>query len=61
MEHRTLKTVNNYLNTNTYTYLETCGGQSSNLYLKEDHFLIPVLNRHLWQHKTFVFMHWYLI
>ena len=30
MEQRTLKNVNNYLNTNIYSYLETSGGQSSN-------------------------------
>ncbi len=33
MEQHTLKNVNNYLNTNIYSYLETSGGQSSNLYL----------------------------
>ncbi len=33
MEERALKNVNNYLNTNIYSYLETSGGQSSNLYL----------------------------
>jgi hypothetical protein len=33
MEQRTLKNVNDYLNTNIYSYLETSGGQSSNLYL----------------------------
>jgi len=33
MEQRTLKNVNNYLNTNIYSYLETSGGQSSDLYL----------------------------
>jgi hypothetical protein len=34
MEQHTLNIVNNYhLNTNTYSYLETPGGQSSNLYL----------------------------
>jgi hypothetical protein len=27
------KNVNNYLNTNIYSYLETSGSQSSNLYL----------------------------
>jgi hypothetical protein len=31
MEHRTLKNVNNYLNTNIYSYLETSGGKRSNL------------------------------
>jgi len=38
MEQRTSKYVNNYLNTNIYSYLETSGGQSSNLYLKAVHF-----------------------
>jgi hypothetical protein len=33
MEHHALKNVKNCLNTNTYSYLETSGGQSSNLYL----------------------------
>jgi hypothetical protein len=32
MEQRALKNVNNYLNTNIYSYLETSGGQCSNLY-----------------------------
>ncbi len=32
MEQHTLKNVNNCLNTNIYPYLETSGGQSSNLY-----------------------------
>ncbi len=39
MEQRTLKNVNNYLNTNIYSYLETSGGQSSNMYLNVVHFL----------------------
>ncbi len=38
MEQRTLKNVNYCLNTNIYSYLETCGGQSSNLYLNVVHF-----------------------
>ncbi len=33
MEQYDLKNVNNCLNTNIYSYLETCDGQSSNLYL----------------------------
>ncbi len=33
MEQRTLKIVNNCLNTNINSYLETSGGQRSNLYL----------------------------
>jgi hypothetical protein len=32
MEEHTFKNVNNYLNTNIYSYLETTGGQSFNLY-----------------------------
>jgi hypothetical protein len=38
MEQRTFKNVINYLNTNIYSYLETSGGQSSNLYLNVVHF-----------------------
>jgi hypothetical protein len=33
MEQHTFKNVNSCLNTNTYFYLETSGGQSSKLYL----------------------------
>ncbi len=33
MEQHTLKIVNNCLYTKIYSYLETSGGQSSNLYL----------------------------
>ncbi len=32
------KNVNNCLNTNIYSYLETSGGQNSNLYLNVVHF-----------------------
>ncbi len=49
-----LKNVNNCLNTNIY-FFETSGGQSSSLYLT------PVLIRHLWQLKTVVSLHWWLI
>ena len=38
MKERTLKNVNNCLNTNIYSYLETSGGQSSNAYLNVVHF-----------------------
>ncbi len=55
MEQHTFKNVSNCLNTNIYSYLETSGGQSSNLYLNAVHFLTPVLIRHLWQLKTAVF------
>jgi len=33
MEWRAFKNVNNCFNTNIYSYLETSGGQSSDLYL----------------------------
>jgi hypothetical protein len=38
IEQRTLRNVNKYLITNIYSYLETSGGESSNLYLKVVHF-----------------------
>jgi hypothetical protein len=57
MEQHTLKNVNNCLNTNIYSYLETSVGQSSNLYLNVVHFLTPVLIGHMWQLKTVVFLH----
>ncbi len=44
MEQRTLKNVNNCLNTNIYSYLETSGGQSSNLYLNVVHFFDTSVN-----------------
>jgi len=40
MEQRT----NNCLNTNIYSYLETSGGQSSNLYLNLVHFFNTNVN-----------------
>ncbi len=61
MEEHALKNVNNYLNPNISSYLDTSGGQSSDLFLNVAHFLTPVLVRHLWQVKTDVFLHWYLI
>jgi hypothetical protein len=61
MEHRAYENVNNCLNTNMYSYLETSVGQSSNLYLNVVHFLMPVLIRHLWQLKTVVSLHLCLI
>jgi hypothetical protein len=39
MEQHALKNVNNCLNTNIYSYLETSGGQSSNPHLNVVHFL----------------------
>ncbi len=44
MEQHTLKNVNNCLNTNIYSYLETSGGQSSNLYLNAVHFFNTSVN-----------------
>ncbi len=38
MDQHALKNVNNCLNTNIYSYLETSGGQSSNSYLNVVHF-----------------------
>jgi hypothetical protein len=61
MEVRTLKDINKYLNSNIYFFLETTGGQSSNLYLNVVQFLTPVLSRHLWLLKTVVFLHWCLL
>jgi hypothetical protein len=43
MEQHTLKNVN-CLNTNTYSYLETSGDQSYNLYLYAVHFFNTSLN-----------------
>ncbi len=42
MEQLTLKNVNNYLNANIYSYFETPGGQSFNLYFNAVHFLTQV-------------------
>jgi hypothetical protein len=39
-----LKNVNNYLNTNIYSYFEASDGQSSNLYLNVVNFLNNVVN-----------------
>jgi hypothetical protein len=39
-----LKNVNNYLNSNIYSYLETSGDQSSNLYLNAVHFFNTRVN-----------------
>ncbi len=44
MEQRTLKDINNYLNANIYSYLETSGVQSFNLYLNVVHFFITSVN-----------------
>ncbi len=44
MEQRALQNVNNCLNTNIYSYLETSGGQSYNLYLNGVHFFNTSVN-----------------
>jgi hypothetical protein len=44
MEQRALINVNNGLNTNIYSYLETSGGQSFNLYLNVIHFYNTSVN-----------------
>ncbi len=44
MEQRNLKNVNNCLNTNIYSYLDTSGGQSSNLCLNVVHFFNTRVN-----------------
>ncbi len=55
------KNVNSCLNINIYSYLVTSGGRQSDLYLNVVNLLTPVLNRHLWQLKTAVFLPWCLI
>ncbi len=44
MEQHTLKNVNNNLNMNIYSYLETFGDQSSNTYLNVVHFFNTSVN-----------------
>jgi hypothetical protein len=62
MEQAALKNVNNCLNTNIYSYLETSGGKSYNLFFNVlFDFSTPVLIRYLWQLKAFVIMHWCII
>ncbi len=41
MEQRTFKNLDSCLNTNIYSYLETSGGQSSNLTLNVVYFFNP--------------------
>jgi hypothetical protein len=45
MEQHTLKDGNNCLNTNIYSYLETSGSHSSNLYLSVVHFFSTIFNK----------------
>ncbi len=45
MEQRALKSVNNCLNTNIYSYLEKSGSESSNLYLNVVHFFNTSVNQ----------------
>jgi hypothetical protein len=44
MEKHALKNVNNDFNNNIYSYLETSGGQSSNLYLNVVNFFNTSVN-----------------
>jgi hypothetical protein len=44
MEQHALKNVNNCLNTNIYSYFETSGGQSYNLYLNIVNFFDASVN-----------------
>ncbi len=44
IEQPALKNVNNCLNTNVYSYLETSGGQSYDLYVNVVHFSNTSLN-----------------
>ncbi len=44
IEQHGLENVNNCLNPNIYSYLETSGGQSSNLYLNVVHFFNASVN-----------------
>jgi hypothetical protein len=44
MEEHTLKNVNKCLNTNIYSYFETSGHQSSNLYFSVVHFFNTSVN-----------------
>ncbi len=61
MEQCTLKNVNNYFNSNIYSYLETSGSQSYYIYLNVVAFSTPLLIGYLCQLKTVVFLHWCLI
>jgi hypothetical protein len=45
MEQHYFKNENYYLNTNFYSYLETSGGQSSDLYLNVVHFSNTSVNK----------------
>ena len=44
LEQNALENVNNCLNTNIYSYLETSSGQSSNLYLNVIYFFNTSVN-----------------
>ncbi len=44
MEQHALKNVNNYLNTNIYSYLATSGAKRYNLYINVVHFFNTTLN-----------------
>jgi hypothetical protein len=56
MEQHDLKKINSCFNTNIYSYLETSGGQSYNLFLNVFIFSTPELIRNLWLLKAVVFL-----
>jgi hypothetical protein len=58
MEQHAFKNVNNCLNTNICSYLETIGDQSSNLYLNVVNFFNTSFNQ---TSVTVVLLHWCLI
>ncbi len=55
------KNVNNCLITNIYSYLETSGGRSSNLYINVVIFFNTYVNLTPSQPNTIVFLHWCLM
>jgi hypothetical protein len=61
MEEHALKSESICVNTNTYSYLETSGGQSSNLYLNVVYFCNTSVNKTSVQLKTVVFLLWCLL
>jgi hypothetical protein len=61
MKLHALKSVNNCLNNNVYSYLKTSGGKSSNLHLNVVHIFNGSFTRQLWHLTTVVFMHWCLM
>jgi hypothetical protein len=61
MEQHTLKNVNNCLNINIYSYLETSGVKVRIHIIILFIFSTPELIRNLWQLETAVFLYWSLL